>query len=131
MPSKPLEIRIDLGAVTPAYRQIADALRTFLVDRVFRVGEQLPPVRELAMELGIHHNTVAEAYRQLSDEGWLDLKRRRGATVVDRQAPEPANSQREVLRKRLRELVAEMRAAGFTTSEVQAELASLIEGLSI
>ena len=31
---------------------------------------------EAAEYLGVHHNTVAEAYRVLSDEGWLDLRRR-------------------------------------------------------
>src|ERR1035438_2678242 len=72
-------LRIDLANPTPAYRQIVDGLRTFLVDGALHAGDLLPPVRELAFELGVHFNTVAEAYRILADEGWLDLKRRRGA----------------------------------------------------
>ena len=39
------------------------------------------PLRHVAVELGVHFNTVAEAYRQLAAEGWLDLKHGRGAVV--------------------------------------------------
>src|ERR1700730_19257747 len=79
-------IRIDLAAPTPAYRQIADAIRALLVAGELRPGERLPTVRQLAIDLAVHHNTVAEAYRILSEEGWVDLRRKRGATVVERRA---------------------------------------------
>ena len=59
------------------YRQ----LRRAILDGRLRVGDQLPPVRQLGLDLGVHFNTVAQAYRELSDEGWLELKRRRGAAV--------------------------------------------------
>ena len=80
-------IQIDLASHTPVYEQIANSLRALLVQEAFKPGEQLPTVRRLAVDLGVHHNTVAEAYRALAVEGWLDLKRGCGATVRDRSEP--------------------------------------------
>jgi GntR family transcriptional regulator len=105
-------IRIDLSSSVPAYRQIANAIRALLVGGVFPVGDALPTVRRLAVDLGVHHNTVAEAYRVLSEEGWLDLRRRHGAIVVDRSRPRPSREVRPSLVQRLRELTAEAQAAG-------------------
>lgn len=105
-------IRIDLASAVPAYRQIANALRALLVDGTFPVGEPLPTVRQLAVDLGVHHNTVAEAFRLLSDEGWLDLRRRHGAIVLDRSRPRPSRTAKPSLIQRLRELTAEAQAAG-------------------
>jgi GntR family transcriptional regulator len=105
-------VRIDLASPVPAYRQIANAIRAQLVDGAFPVGEPLPTVRRLAIDLGVHHNTVAEAYRVLSEEGWLDLRRRHGAVVLDRLRPRPPRQARPSLLQRLRELTAEAQAAG-------------------
>ena len=78
---------LDLESPTPAYRQIANDLRRHLVEERLKPGDLLPPIRQLALDLGVHFNTVALAYRMLADEGWLELKRRRGATVIARNAP--------------------------------------------
>jgi DNA-binding transcriptional regulator YhcF (GntR family) len=108
-----MAIRIDLGSPVPAYRQVADAIRVRLVDGSLPPGEQLPPVRHLALDLGVHFNTVAEAYRTLAGEGWLDLKRRRGAVVLKRTKPKTTESGREeAFHLRLRELAARAQADG-------------------
>lgn len=108
----PPVIRIDLGSPVPAYRQIANALRALLVAGSFTVGETLPTVRQLAIDLGLHHNTIAEAYRLLAEEGWLDLRRRHGAIVLDRSRPRPSREVQPSLVQRLKELTAEAQAAG-------------------
>lgn len=99
-------LRIDLAAATPAYEQIVSGLRALLVAGKFEPGDQLPTVRQLAVDLSVHHNTVAEAYRMLAAEGWLDLKRGRGAIVLGRRAPEPSAESKEKFGQNLRELVA-------------------------
>jgi DNA-binding transcriptional regulator YhcF (GntR family) len=111
-------IRIDLASPVPAYRQIANALRALLVSDAFPVGAPLPTVRQLAVDLGVHHNTVAEAYRVLAVEGWLDLRRRHGAIVLDRSRPRPARQARPSLVQRLRELTAEAQAAGLAPAVI-------------
>lgn len=123
-------IRIDTSSVTPAYRQIADSIRTLLVNGVLNPGDLLPPVRQLAIDLAVHFNTVAEAYRRLADEGWLDLKRRRGAQVIARTTPLTAPPESEVkFVQRLRELVAATQAEGLPPETIAHSLHNIAEGL--
>src|SRR5262249_18214395 len=105
-------LRIDLASNVPAYRQIVAGIRAPLVAPAFAPGDQLPTVRDLAIDLGLHHNTVAEAYRTLAAEGWLELGRRRGATVLARESPDHDPQAAARFGRRLREVVAEARAAG-------------------
>jgi DNA-binding transcriptional regulator YhcF (GntR family) len=123
-------LRIEMNAATPAYRQIVDSIRTSLVGGDLQPGDQLPPVRQLAVDLAVHFNTVAEAYRILAEEGWLDLKRRRGALVIARKAPtRPDPEKSDLFSRRLRELVAELRSAGMAPSRIVRELKAIAEGL--
>lgn len=105
-------LRIDLASSVPVYEQIANGLRAELVGGRFAPGAKLPTVRALAIDLGVHHNTVAEAYRQLANEGWLELKRHRGALVRERLQPSPLPDGAEALSRPLRELLAKALAAG-------------------
>lgn len=111
VPMAPM-LQIDLVSPTPAYEQIASGLRALLVAGAFSPGNLLPTVRQLAMDLGVHHNTVAEAYRLLAEEGWLDLRRGRGATVLDRQSPNPTPEVQTQFVRRLDELVAKAISEG-------------------
>ncbi len=127
MPAPPL--RIDIHSGVPAYRQIVDALRALLVQGSLKPGDRLPPVRQLALDLAVHFNTVAEAYRVLAEEGWLDLRRRRGALVLARKTPDAPADALESFGRRLRELAAEFRSAGFPAAAMARELRALAEGL--
>ena len=127
---RPLTIRIDLSSPVPASRQIVAALRTLLVEGELAPGDVLPSVRRLALELGIHFNTVAQAYRELAEEGWLDLKHGRRAAVLSRGAqPSPTRGAQRDFQRRLREMVAEMRAGGLSPAAIAAELLSVAERL--
>ena len=126
----PPVIRIDLGSSVPAYRQIANALRALLVAGSFPVGEPLPTVRQLAVDLGLHHNTIAEAYRVLADEGWLDLRRRHGAIVLDRSRPRPSRAVQPSLVQRLRELTAEAQSAGLAPGAIAASMRAVAAELT-
>ena len=81
------------------------------------------------MDLGVHHNTVAEAYRILAQEGWLDLKRRRGATVVERPRPEATPEARAKFVRRLQELAARATAEGVPAAAIVRELGDLTRKL--
>lgn len=129
--AQPARIRIDLNSGIPAVRQIADNLRVLLVDGTLPAGAVLPSVRRLAIEAGVHFNTVSEAYRQLASEGWLDLQHGRGATVLARSKPAPAT--RELLdtfRDRLNALIAQMRSEGLKPARIAVELRRAAEGLN-
>jgi len=127
MPEK--VIQVDVAGAAPAYERIVNAVRMMLVSGAFQPGDQLPTVRQLAMDLGVHHNTVAEAYRLLAQEGWLDLKRGRGATVLMRPYPSPTPEAQSQFARSLDELVAKARAAGLPQGAIAEYLDSLVTRL--
>ena len=111
------------------YGQIISAMRTLLVAGEYSAGQRLPTVRALADHLKVNHNTVAQAYRQLAKEGWLTLRRRRGAVVSDRSFPrqQPENLTR--FARQLRELAAKAIADGIEVKNVSRELTMLGQAL--
>jgi len=109
-------LRIDMDGADPVWRQIADQIRAALVAGRIKAGARLATVRELALDLGLNHNTVAEAYRQLAAEGFLQLERGVGAVVLDREAPRPPAAEQERFARRLKLLIAEARAAGVSVA---------------
>src|SRR5262247_4935344 len=111
-----LRVSLNPSSPTPVYRQIANDLRRHLVEERLKPGDLLPPIRQLAVDLGVHFNTVALAYRMLADEGWLELKRRRGAVVMARSAPRSMDRTRvDQLLRQLGHIAAELRSAGMST----------------
>lgn len=121
------QLVIDPASAVPVYRQVVDNLRSLLVEGALGAGDMLPTVRELGLELGVHFNTVAEAYRQLAAEGWLELKRGRGAVVTERSTPAEQPEAAEQFRRSLRQLIAQVRADGLSTRAVRKELERLTE----
>jgi DNA-binding transcriptional regulator YhcF (GntR family) len=126
----PRILRIDLASPRPVYEQIVSGLRAVLVAGEFAPGEQLPTVRQLATDLGVHHNTVAESYRVLAEEGWLDLRRGRGAVVLDRHEPRPITPAKHGFGQRLEELVAKAITDGVPRSALAAHLSALAKKLA-
>ncbi|MCG6987293.1 MAG: GntR family transcriptional regulator [Gemmatimonadetes bacterium] len=114
-------LRIDLGSDVPAYAQIVAQLRALLVAGELAAGERLPPVRQLGIDLGVHYNTVALAYRELAEEGWLELRRGRGATVVERSGRRPDAQVRMRFSRRLEALMAKAAADGLSQGTVTSE----------
>jgi DNA-binding transcriptional regulator YhcF (GntR family) len=119
-------IRIDPASGVPVVRQIADSLRVLLVEGRLVPGTALPSVRRVAIELGVHFNTVAEAYRILAAEGWLDVRQGRGAVVVRRIVPAVKNEAWTTdFRHRLRGITARMRSQGISAAGIAAELRAM------
>jgi len=127
------QIRIDLDSAAPVTRQIVDQLRTLLVEGALAPDDTLPSVRRLAIDLGVHFNTVADAYRTLAEEGWLEISHGRGVRVRKRQTPrhdkEALDETLANFRRRLRQLAAETRAQGLPPAIIARELESLVEAL--
>ena len=129
MPHAPY-IRIDPASSIPALRQIVDSIRVLLVEGQLQPGAVLPSVRRMAIELGVHFNTVAEAYRELAAEGWLDLQQGRGARVIERQSPSITRHEITDFQGRLRQMTAQMQARGMAPLRIAAELRAVAEALS-
>lgn len=105
----------------PLVTQIRDQIVNAITDGDLRPGERLPTVRQLAEFLGINRNTVAQAYRQLENDGHV-ITRAGGGTTVAGDPDAAAQPSTHVLRKLVRDAFAQARSAGFTAREF-AELA--------
>ena len=109
----------------PLYAQLTRAIRFAIATGRLRVGEQLPTVRQLAVELRVNANTVAKVYAELERSGILETRRGVGTFVSARQF---AISHREDQEKHLDELVdrflEEAGAMGFSIDDVLMQLQS-------
>src|SRR5712691_10427510 len=74
-------VSIDSRDATPIYAQLERALRTAIATGRLRVGDQLPTVRQLAVDLRINANTVARVYAELERAGVLETRRGVGSFV--------------------------------------------------
>jgi GntR family transcriptional regulator len=120
-------LRIDPTSETAVYRQIVDGLRIALVGGELAPGDALPSVRRLALDLGVNFNTVAQAYRALSKEGWLEIGARAGVRVKARSVPKPAGTEAESgFRRRIEELIAQMQAQGVQPARLARELRRIL-----
>jgi len=110
-------LRLDPNAPEPFGEQLRRGLRRAIAEGDVARGEALPPVRQLAADLGVNLNTVARAYRDLEREGLVRTARGRGTRVVaDRDAePLPATD----VRARVRDLLADATLAGYTAREIR------------
>jgi DNA-binding transcriptional regulator YhcF (GntR family) len=126
-------IRIDPDDARPIYRQVADEIRTLIAGGRLREGASLPPVRQVAADLGVNLNTIATAYRELQDEGLISIRHGSGAVVSER-SPTRADKQAAArdLRPPLRTALAQLVLAGLPHAEilniVAAELRALTKG---
>lgn len=113
---------VDETLETPPYRQIVEQLASAIERGDLKSGAPLPTVRQLAGDLGIAPNTVARAYTELQESGWLVSDGRRGTHVAD-DAPKRDRSERtRALRESVARFVETLRQRGFTPQEVSIAL---------
>src|SRR4030095_2832707 len=77
-------ITVDAGDRRPLYQQVADEIKALIARGELAEGAALPPVRQLAADLGVNLNTIATAYRELQSEGLITVKHGSGAVVSSR-----------------------------------------------
>ena len=77
-------IRVNPSSSTPIYNQVVDQVKHAVAAGRLKTGDQLPSVRELAIELRINPNTVAKAYRELEQGGVVLARQGSGGFIADR-----------------------------------------------
>ena len=109
----------------PVYRQIIDQVRGAIAAGQLAQGDQLPTVRQLAVDLAINPNTVVRAYRELELGGLLETHQGTG-TFISAQKFKHADAQRSrQLAQIVADCVSRAGAAGFTVDELIEELRGL------
>ena len=113
-----LTVTIDRSLKVSVYEQVASQIRQMVASGVLVPGTMLPPVRQLAIELGVNLNTVARAYRLLKEEGFLVIRDRTGVSVS---APAKTIAPTEQASRlgELRTALARLRQAGMEPDELR------------
>ena len=116
-------VSIDAKDRTPIYAQLDRGLRAAIVTGRLRPGDQLPTVRQLAVELQVNANTVARVYAELERAGVIETRRGIGSFVTaSPQQAQPPDHHRRQLRAFVTRVLADAAAAGFSRDELVGEL---------
>jgi len=116
-------VAIDPRDPTPIYAQLDRALRAAIATGRLTPGDQLPTVRQLAVDLRVNANTVARVYTDLERDGVLETRRGVGSFVAaTRLQARPAAQHSRSLRTFVTRVLADAAAAGFSRDEIVAEL---------
>jgi len=75
-------VTVDETDARPLYQQLVDEIKTLIAKGELAQGTSLPPVRQVASDLGVNLNTVAFAYRRLQKEGLIRIRHGSGAMVI-------------------------------------------------
>jgi GntR family transcriptional regulator len=121
-------LTIHLDSPVSLTEQILQGLRRRLADGTLRPGDELPTVRQLALDLGINLNTVARAYRLLEDDGLVSTVRGRGTVVTasrETRRGTPAEARARVT-DRLRDALADARLAGLDQTAAERLVADVM-----
>src|SRR5579863_3359758 len=119
------QLKLDLHSGVPVYRQIIDQVRGGMAAGTLTAGDQLPTVRQLAVDLAINPNTVLRAYRELELSGALETHQGTG-TFISEKKISTNNAERErQLGQLAGEFAARAGAAGFTVEELVDQLREL------
>ena len=122
-------ITVDADDRRPIYQQVVDGIKALIAKGELREGMALPPVRQVAADLGVNLNTIAIAYRELQREGLINIRHGAGAVVTSRTS---YGNTEEELRKPLRAALTQFVLSGLPRSEIMnivaEELRLLLKG---
>lgn len=99
----------------PIYLQLLEQGRKAILSGYLSPGEKLPTIRDIALELGINHHTVAKAYQKLESEGLIIMRQGKGAHVVTNI---PESKKKEYIHKKLQEVTNEAKELNVNKKEL-------------
>ncbi len=116
-------VDLDLKDATPIYAQLERGLRAAIATGRLHPGDQLPTVRQLAVDLSVNANTVARVYGELERAGVIETRRGVGSFIsaTPAQAHPPREHERR-LRAFATRVLADADRAGFDVEELLAAL---------
>src|SRR5712692_11977301 len=122
----PFRFQLDLRSGVPVYRQISEQVLVAVASGACRGGDQLPTVRQLAVDLAINPNTVVRAYRELEIRGILETHQGTGTFISTQKVERDEAERQRQLNQLAGELLARAGAAGFTGQELLDHVAEML-----
>src|SRR5579863_7008885 len=121
------QLKLDLHSGVPVYRQIIDQVRGGMAAGTLTAGDQLPTVRQLAVDLAINPNTVLRAYRELELAGTLETHQGSGTFIGNKKIVRNNAERERQLTQLANEFAARAGADGFTVEELLERLGELTQ----
>jgi len=114
-----VDISINLTDGVPIYRQIVNQVKYLVASGLLRPGEELPPIRTLALQLKVTPNTIVKAYGELEGSGVIQ-KRQGSGTFVSEGRPQQValRERRRVIEQRIDALLAEAHQLNVSADEI-------------
>lgn len=109
---------LDYSSGVPIYRQIIDQIRYGIASGQLRLGEQLPTVRALAVELKINLNTVSKAYKELEIKEILSTQQGSGTYINKSEVMLSEKERTDKLREICTQFSSKALSYGFTFDEI-------------
>jgi GntR family transcriptional regulator len=119
---RPFAFRLDMLSGVPLYRQLIDQVQGAIAAGLLVPGDQLPTVRQVAVDLEINPNTVMRAYREMEIRGILDTQQGTGTFVAQQTIDRDAIEHSRGLEQLVEEFAARAGARGFNLEELMAAL---------
>ena|SRR5579862_2726414 len=113
-----VQFTLDPRSGVPAYRQIIDQVMGGIASGKLRAGDQLPTVRQLAVDLAINPNTVVRAYRELEIREVLSTQQGTGTFLTDKKPPVDDVERQRRIGQLCGELMSKAGAQGITLEEI-------------
>lgn len=110
--------RLDAHSGVPVYRQLIDQVQAAIAAGVLAVGDKLPTVRQVAVDLVINPNTVLRAYREMEIRGTLDTQQGSGTFIADKKIEYSKVERERQLGQLVGEFVSRAGSAGFTVEQL-------------
>jgi DNA-binding transcriptional regulator YhcF (GntR family) len=126
--SAPVQFSIDLHSGVPVYRQLIDQVRGGIASGSLTAGDQLPTVRQLAVDLAINPNTVMRAYRELELGGLLETHQGTGTFISSKKMERKSAERDRQLVQMAGEFAARAGAAGFSLEDLIDRMRDLLPG---
>jgi GntR family transcriptional regulator len=120
-------IAVDPDLEMPPYQQIFEQIRAAIERGSLAPDAALPTVRQLAGDLGVAPNTVARAYTDLQEAGWLISEGRRGTRVASETPATDGRARRNALADAAGRFIDSLRHRGYTSAEISTELRRVLE----
>ena len=117
-----IDFKLDPKAGIPFYRQIIDQIKYGIATGQLKVGEQLPTVRSLAVDLKVNLNTVSKAYKELEIQNILETQLGSGTFIGSAEINIPVKEKKEKLQSICREFLTIAASYGFTLTDMIEEL---------
>ena len=114
----PFRFRLDLASGVPVYRQLIEQVLNGIALGSLHPGQQLPTMRQAAVDLAINPNTVVRAYRELELRGTIDTHQGTGTFVSTQKVKRNDAERQRQLSQIVSEFVARAAAAGFTAQDL-------------